>query len=792
MTHVPLLRHGARSAALIAIVFLSAGASSLYAGSSDVTDVYIGKSQAFLQFGTGDPVIENGGYGIFSEVDAAQFGSVLSASFAAPGRSFVNLSPDSAGNFAAVGKFDTPAARDSAFPDGPYTFNIQTATSPTTFAPTINVSQRYPNLPKLLNTNWYSVVIQYDSRNDFNFNWNSFSGFQSGGARPSLLLFQIADIFNTTVFERSFNAPATSQTLPANTLIPDNLYIGRIGFFNTDTSLAEFTRLTSFSLMETEFLITPIDGPPQIVSPLDFTANAGELFIYVIEATNAPGTYTVTNLPAGVVYDSDFGIIGGFPAAGDYKLLMNATNSIGTGSATLTLHVNPAASLTIVSSTSGVGRVGKPFTFQVLANGATVGARLSARGLPAGLSADAVSGRITGSPQAEGTSTVNLTVTDGNLVANGILTLTFENDPAFPAIKSPTTTTLPRGQSFSYQINAQPDSEKTDAPTYKIIGTLPTGLRFEAKTGTISGVYTGAAQQLDDGGEKKRLSGGALVGNVQLFATNSRGTSSIPLEFFTPPTGAVNISTRMPVGTGENVLIGGFIVTGNAPKKLVVRGMGPSLPVGGTMPDPMLELHAADGSLLASNDNWKSDHEQDIRDTTVPPNDDREAAIVGAFPPGNYTAIVKGKDGGSGIGLVELYDLGTASLDTTSTAQLAQISTRGKVLGGDNVMIGGFIISVNSSKVIARAIGPELTKAGLAGALQDTTLQLYDGNGASIAFNDDWQSDQKDAIIATTVPPTDDRESAIVATLNPGNYTAIVRGKNGASGVALVEVYVLQ
>jgi hypothetical protein len=308
----------------------------------------------------------------------------------------------------------------------------------------------------------------------------------------------------------------------------------------------------------------------------------------------------------------------------------------------------------------------------------------------------------------------------------------------------------------------------------------------------ISGAFQGHPQR-DTDARPTRLSGGALVGNIQLVASNSRGTSTVPLVFFNSPVGAVNISTRLAIAGGDNVLIGGFIVTGNAPKKLIVRALGPSLPVPGALADPVLEIHGSDGSLLLGNDSWRSDDAQSIIDTGIAPADDREAAIVAAFQPNvNYTAIVKGKDGSSGVALVELYDLGTAALDSSSTAKLANISTRGLVQTGDNVMIGGFIISQVQSKVIARAIGPSLTKAGVTGALQDTVLELHGADGQLVASNDDWQTDQAQQINDTGVPPADARESAVLATLNPGSYTAVVRGKNNATGVALVEVYALQ
>ncbi len=223
---------------------------------------------------------------------------------------------------------------------------------------------------------------------------------------------------------------------------------------------------------------------------------------------------------------------------------------------------------------------------------------------------------------------------------------------------------------------------------------------------------------------------------------------------------------------------------------MIIRAIGPSLKIPGALQDPFLELHSAAGEMV-TNDNWRSDQEALIIDTKVPPTDDRESAIVAALDPGNYTAVVRGTNNSTGIAVVEVYDLGTAPLNGGSKAKLAQISTRGTVATGDDVLIGGFIVDVFATKVLVRAIGPELN--GLVpGALQDTTLELRDGSGSLIASNDDWRSLQEQQIIDTTVPPLDDRESAILATLDPGNYTAIVRGKDNATGVALVEVYALK
>jgi hypothetical protein len=252
----------------------------------------------------------------------------------------------------------------------------------------------------------------------------------------------------------------------------------------------------------------------------------------------------------------------------------------------------------------------------------------------------------------------------------------------------------------------------------------------------------------------------------------------------------LNISTRMEVLSGENVLIAGFIVTGPArsTKKVLIRGLGPSLPVSGSLADPLLEFHGANGSVV-TNDSWKSTQQAEILATTIPPKNEKEAAIVATIPVGsagftNCTAILKGAHGETGIGLVEIYDL-----DTASRAKLANISTRGFVDTGDNVMIGGFIVGGGEpAKVLIRAIGPSLP---VAGQLHDTVLDLHDQNG-SVLTNDDWRETQESDIKATTIPPTSDRESAIVATLVPGNYTAVVRGKNDTTGVALVEAYNLQ
>ena len=280
-----------------------------------------------------------------------------------------------------------------------------------------------------------------------------------------------------------------------------------------------------------------------------------------------------------------------------------------------------------------------------------------------------------------------------------------------------------------------------------------------------------------------------VAGDFTALGGGSTGTTTRNRIGRLATTKGLNISTRMQVLTGDKVLIGGFIITGVTPKSVIVRAVGSSLGnfgVAGFLADPTLELHEPDGTVI-TNDNWKDTHQAEIEASGLQPSDDLESAIVGTLVPGLYTAIVRGNSDTTGIGLVEAYDLEPA-LDS----QLANISTRGFVDTGDNVMIGGFIVGptgFGNATVVVRAIGPSLAAVGLAGALQDPTLELHDSNGLVLAFNNDWRDSQPNEIILDMLAPSDERESAIEADLAPGAYTAIVRGLNDTTGIALVEVF---
>jgi hypothetical protein len=253
----------------------------------------------------------------------------------------------------------------------------------------------------------------------------------------------------------------------------------------------------------------------------------------------------------------------------------------------------------------------------------------------------------------------------------------------------------------------------------------------------------------------------------------------------------LNISTRLRVEAGDNAMIGGFIITGIEPKTVIVRGIGPSLGIPGALADPVIEVHGASGELLATNDNWQdATSRQQIMDSGLAPTNDLESALWGIINPGAYTVVVRGNNGGTGLGLFEVYDL-----DNAAAARLANVSTRGFVQTGDDVLIGGFISGAGAeggtATVLVRGLGPSIS---VPGALADPTLELRDGNGSLVDSNDNWKvrpdgSSQQAAIEATTIPPTQDLESAIVTVVGGARYTAILRGKNSTSGLGLVEVY---
>jgi hypothetical protein len=273
---------------------------------------------------------------------------------------------------------------------------------------------------------------------------------------------------------------------------------------------------------------------------------------------------------------------------------------------------------------------------------------------------------------------------------------------------------------------------------------------------------------------------------VTSTATDPNGNTS---EFSGAIGQLLNISSRMNVLTGNSVLIAGFTVGGNSSKVMLLRALGPTLTqfrVTGVLADPTLELYNGSGGLITSNDNWKDTQQGVITATGLAPPDDLESAIYHTFSPGKYTAIVRGKNNTTGVALVEAYDI-----EKAATTTLTNISTRGFVGTGQNVMIGGFISGNGIARVIVCALGPTLSQSGVPNVLADPMLELHDGNGTLITSNDNWADTQQAEIEASGFAPPNAKESAITVVRPAANTTAIVRGKNNATGNALLECYVL-
>jgi glucose/arabinose dehydrogenase len=306
---------------------------------------------------------------------------------------------------------------------------------------------------------------------------------------------------------------------------------------------------------------------------------------------------------------------------------------------------------------------------------------------------------------------------------------------------------------------------------------------FDPSTGAASPFATGIANPVD-----------LRVGPDGCLYYLAQGSGGQVFRVSAVASQPLNISVRSRVGTGNDVMISGFIITGSSDKKVILRALGPSLQqanVPDPLADPFLELRAGDNSLITSNNNWKENtpaQQQDITSNQLAPSNDSESAIVATLQPGTYTAIIRGQGNNSGVGLLEVYDV-----DRTTTSRLANISGRASVQTGANVLISGFIVGQNigAAKVVVRALGPSLAPSGIVNFLTDPTLQLRDNNGALIVGNDNWQenSNQAAQISASGLAPGNAQESAIAISLLPGTYTAIVAGKDGGTGVGLVEVY---
>jgi hypothetical protein len=354
-----------------------------------------------------------------------------------------------------------------------------------------------------------------------------------------------------------------------------------------------------------------------------------------------------------------------------------------------------------------------------------------------------------------------------------------------------------------YHVRVAPGIAPTPTPTATATATVvpsptPTATATATATATVAptATATAAATATATATPTATVASSATpTATVAPSATPAATPSPTPAPTVTPipASQATNLSTRLRVQTGDNVGIGGFIITGTAPKHVLLRAIGPSLAQSGVpnvLADPVLELHGPGAFVTITNDNWRDNpvQEAQIMATGIPPANNLESAIDTTLNPGAYTAVVRGKNNTSGVALIEVYDLSQAVL-----AKLANISTRAFVGTADNIVIAGFMLGSNSGddRIVVRGIGPSLTAAGVANALANPTLELRDGNGTLLVANNDWQENSAQAALITAagLAPSDNLEAAIAATLPPGLYTALLAGLNNGTGIGLVEVY---
>ena len=375
--------------------------------------------------------------------------------------------------------------------------------------------------------------------------------------------------------------------------------------------------------------------------------------------------------------------------------------------------------------------------------------------------------------------------------ANNVYEANFTGNTIFKITPAGAATTFAGGLKFPDGIYSDRigDLLEGDVGSGNVNGFAPNGV----KTATFGGFSQPT-------GVSKDAAGNVFVsdnarGTIHKIAPNGTRTTFATglfnpqyLVFESPTAQLTSISTRVSVGTGNDVSIAGFIISGTQPKEVLIRGLGPTLSHFGVMnalQDPTLQLHSGN-TVLASNNDWQSAPNSDQIPTNLRPPDPRESAILITLAPGAYTAIEAGNNNTTGVGLVEVYDLNTAVF-----SELTSISTRGFVQTGDNVMIGGFINAGGngSTEVLVRALGPTLRSFGVTDALPDPTIQVANANGQIVASNDNWKTTQQSAIQVTGLAPPNDLEPAVLITLPNAAHTAVVSGKNGATGVALVEVY---
>ena len=595
------------------------------------------------------------------------------------------------------------------------------------------------------------------------------------------------------------------------------------------------------------FTLMILKAPPAITSVDNavFVQGTSNTFLVETNATDPISTLSFTGtLPSGVTFvpnSNGTATLSGTPGVGtvgNYPLVITASDGTPPDAVqnfTLTVQASPPVLVApdITSSDTSTVKVGTHGTFTITTTGSPTSQITLTGPEPAWLTyVDNGDGTATlsGTPDADSDASYSFKITASNGVdpdASQTFVLVVNKAPAFIS---------PASATFSVNIPGSFKVETTGNPIVSITktGALPSGVTFVNNgdgTATIAG--TPAAGTAGNYPITITATNGIVPNATQNFSLTISGGSSTPTPTptvsptptisptptvsptptpttspspsatatptssptpspspsATPTTQLLNISTRLLIQGGNNVGIGGFIIAGVGSKTVLIRGLGPSLSafISNPLQDPTLELHQGD-SVIASNDDWQNASNADQIPSGFEPGDPRDSAILVSLNPGTYTVIEAGKDNVGGVGLLEIYDL-----DPPEDSALANISTRGLVGTAEQVMIGGFILggATQESTVVVRAIGPSLTQFGIGNALADPTLELHNANGDLVQANNNWGDDPTQADELTTIgfAPGNALESAIVTTLSPGAYTAVVTGKDGGTGVALVELY---
>jgi hypothetical protein len=441
-------------------------------------------------------------------------------------------------------------------------------------------------------------------------------------------------------------------------------------------------------------------------------------------------------------------------------------------SVTLVQKIHASATTTSLSSSPNPSTSGEPVSFTATVTGGSP----APTGMVTFQDGSAALAQIPLSNGAASFSTSSLSA------GSHPVTATYQSD-TLSALSSDTTTQTVASPT------ATPTATATSTPTATATAT-PTSTPTATATATVTPTSTPTATPTATATVTPTAT---ATSTPTATATATVTPTSTPTSTPTAtPAQAINLSTRMRVGTGDNVAIGGFIITGSLSKHVLIRAIGPSLTQSGVpdpLADPTLELYDSGPRSIAFNNNWRDTQEAAIKATGIPPVNDFESAIDATLAPGSYTAIVRGNNGGTGVALVEVYDL------SQSNSKLANISTRALVDTGADITIAGFILgdASGAGNIVIRGLGPSLATAGVTNSLSNPTLELRNGDGVLVAANNDWHDDpvQATKLMATGLAPSDDREAALAVTLTPGRYTALLAGENNSVGIGLVEIYVI-